>query len=93
MSKLKIVPVADVSSWKTGSIFGLTKADIDRILGFKPNGLRDEYKSEYGWEFNINGSDCAIWDWKGSHKLSQWSAYGPDHLLREVFGSHYSSGG
>jgi len=92
MSNLKIVPVSDVASHKTGRIVGLSKAEIDRILGFKPNVADDPGKVKHSWGFNVQGNDCAVWDWKGSHKLKEWSAYGPDSVLREVFGTSYVSG-
>lgn len=92
MSKLKIVPVDNVGSHKTGRIVGLTKAQIDKVLGFKPNVADDPYKVKYSWAFNVQGNDCAIWDWKGSYKLNEFSAYGPDTVLREVFGTNYVSG-
>jgi hypothetical protein len=91
MNKLKIVPVSDVASHKTGRIVGLTKAQIDEILGFKPNVVDDPYKVKHSWAFNVQGNDCAVWDWKGSHKLREWSAYGPDAVLRKVFGTSYMS--
>jgi hypothetical protein len=92
MSKLKIVPVSNVASHKTGSIVGLTKAQIDAILGFKPNVDDDVSKVKYSWGFNVQGNNCAVWDWKGSHKFKEWSAYGPESVLRAVFGTNYVSG-
>ena len=93
MDKLKIVPVQDVSSHRTGRIVGLSKVQIDRILGFKPNVADDPYKVKYSWAFNVQGSDCAIWDYKGSHKIKEYSAYGPADKLRAVFGENYTSEG
>jgi hypothetical protein len=92
MSKLKIVPASDVSSHKTGRIVGLSKTQIDAILGFRPNVDDDPHKVKYSWAFSVQGNDCAVWDYKGSHKLKEYSAYGPDSVLREVFGSNYLSG-
>lgn len=90
MSKLKIVPVNGVDgSHRTGGIEGLTKAQIDGILGFKPNVQDDPSKVKHSWAFSALGSDCAVWDYKGSHRLKRWSAYGPDAVLREVFGDAY----
>lgn len=92
MSKQKIVPVSYMDSHKTGRIVGLTKAEIDRILGFKPNVDDDASKVKHSWGFSVDNNKCAVWDWKGSHKFKEWSAYGPDAVLREVFGSSYQSG-
>jgi hypothetical protein len=92
MSKLKIVPVSHVSSYKTGRIVGLTKAEIDALLGFKPNMVDDPSKVKHSWGFKVKGNDCAIWDWKGSHKLKEWSAYGPETVMRAIFGANYVSG-
>lgn len=90
--KLDIVPVGHVSSHKTGSIAGLTKEEIVRRLGFEPNVADDADKVEHSWAFTVQGKECAVWDWKGSHRLRSWSAYGPTEVMREVFGNHYSQG-
>jgi hypothetical protein len=89
MSKPVIVPDADVMSHRTGTVRGLTKQDIDRILGFEPNVDDDEFKVKYSWGFTVNGVKCAVWDWKGSYTVNQFSAFGPDNVLREVFSNCY----
>jgi hypothetical protein len=89
---MRIVPVSDVASHKTGRIVGLTKAQIDKVLGFEPNVDDDPYKVKYSWAFNAGGRDCAIWDWKGSHKLREFSAYGPKEVLSKLFGTSYQDG-
>lgn len=86
---MKIKPISHVDSHKTGEICGLDKADIDRLLGFEPNVPDDEYKVKYSWAFTVDGEPCAVWDWKGSHAMRTWSAYGPHAVLAKVFGSHY----
>jgi hypothetical protein len=90
---MKIQPDRTVTSHRTGGLSGLTKKDIDGILGFEPNVLDDPDKVKYSWGFRINGKPCAVWDWKGSHKNKQWSVFGPSDVLEAAFGRHYHRGG
>lgn len=92
MTRPNIVPIPIVAGHKTGRIMGLTKAQIDRILGFKPNVDDDPIKVKHSWAFSAEGNACAVWDWKGSHRSKEWSAYGPDDVLRRVFGTNYVPG-
>lgn len=89
MSKIKIQPKADVASHRTGRIQGLTKAQIDGILGFRPNVDDDATKVKYSWGFTADGQCCAVWDYKGSHRTLAWSTYGDQALLQSLFGDHY----
>ena len=89
MSEVVIVPNPDVMGSRTGSLEDLSKDDIVRILGFEPNVEDDPYKVVNSWGFTINGIECAVWDYKGSHKYKQWSTFGPDEALRLVFGTFY----
>lgn len=88
---MEIQPTGFVSSHKTGSLSGLTLEQIQQRLGFGPTSENDD-KSAYTWDFKVDGAECSIWDWKGSHRSRQWSAYGPADKLRAVFGNSYSSG-
>jgi hypothetical protein len=86
---MKIRPTNSVSSHKTGEIAGLTLKQIQQRLGFAPTSENDD-KSKYTWEFTVDGVPCSIWDWKGSHRARQWSAFGPSHKLSAIFGDSYS---
>jgi hypothetical protein len=89
--EMKIKPYKDVASYRTGGLSGLTKKDIDRILGFKPNVLDDQDKVKYSWGFRVNSKTCAVWDYKGSYKHKEWSVFGPSDLLEALFGDHFYS--
>lgn len=87
---LNITPISRVNgSYRTGGIIGLSKTQIDNILGFTSNVVDDPDKVKYSWAFTVRGSTCAIWDWKGSHKYKEFSAFGPADALKAVFGDHY----
>ena len=59
---MKITPNSNVSSYRMGSLVGLSKAQIDSILGFKPNMQDDASKVKHSWGFSVRGKDCAVWD-------------------------------
>ena len=61
---------------KQGGLQDLTQRDIERILGFKANVSDGDGKVTAEWFFTIEGSPCAIWDYKGSAKRKEWSFYG-----------------
>ena len=83
----KIVPMSNVcGTHRTGGLTGLTKTDIDKVLGFKPNVDDDPCKVKYSWGFQYKGHKCAIWDYKGSWKDKYWSTYGPAEVFKELFG-------
>lgn len=93
-SKIKLVPIAFVSSHKQGTLVGLKKADIDRALGFSHTSDGDGgYKVKYDWCFTADGVECAIWDWKGSDRDGEWSFYGPKEVFQRIFGSHHVAQG
>lgn len=84
----KPVPTTDfIASHKTGTLSSsLSKADIDRILGFEANqGESGDGKVTVGWDFKIGDEEFAIWDYKGA----RWSTYGSSSALTELFGDHY----
>jgi hypothetical protein len=64
-------------------------AEINKILGFKPNIADDPDKVKYSWGFTVDGVHCGIWDYKGSYKYKSFSTFGPADSLRKVFGEHY----
>lgn len=92
---MKIVERWFEGSHKTGSINGLMEADITKKLGLKPKrwGKNEgDGKVAYEWSFTANGEECAIWEWKGLGRTGSHSAFGPSHVLREIFGHNYKDG-
>ena len=79
-----IKPKTNVASYKTGTMTGKNKFDIERALGFPPNVDDDPDKVRYSWAFTINGRECAIWDWKGSADQDVWSVYDPGLVLATI---------
>ncbi len=80
-----IKPVHLSTSHKTHSLINLSKEDIVRALGFEPNESDDPDKVENSWGFTIDGKECGIWDYKGSHMFNQWSAYDPHGVMGKIF--------
>jgi len=87
---MHIVPDRDVLSHKTGELTGLTVAQVNKILGFKPNISDDPSKVKHSWGFRAGHNnnelvECAVWDYYGF----QFSCYGDPEVMREIFGTHY----
>lgn len=83
------LPIADptiAGDHRQWTIQGLTHTEISDLLGFKPNRKDDPYKVKYSWGFRVDGKPCAVWDYKGSHKFNEFSAWGDEAALRSVFG-------
>lgn len=56
----------------------ISPEQIERLLGFAPNGLLDcDKKITLIWEFEIDGRAAAIWDYKGK----RWSIYDPGGVM------------
>lgn len=89
MNTLEITPIPSLDgSYKQHLICGLSAAQITRLLGFTPNVTDDPGKVVNSWAFAGNGHQCAIWDWKGSQRFNEFSAFGPADMLREIFGAN-----
>lgn len=82
---MKIVPINKAGSHRTGQISGYCVADINKILGFKPNVSDDPDKVKYSWGFTADGVECGIWDYKGSYKSRCYSTFGPDKVFETLF--------
>lgn len=82
-----IVPVKQCGDCRTGSLAGITVAEINTILGFKSNCSDDPDKVKNSWGFTVNGVRCAVWDYKGSETVGRFSTFGPIESLRLVFGN------
>lgn len=87
--KLKIVPIDLSGSHKTGSLSDITVAKINAVLGFKPNQDDDPDKVVNSWGFQVNGHECGIWDYYGSHLNNTFSTYGPSEVFIKLFGNKY----
>ncbi len=87
---MKIVPLSSVMSSRTGTLRGLTKEQIDKVLGFEPNVQDDPVKVVNSWGFRVARKQFAIWDYKGSHQYNEWSTFGDAAVLTALFGEAYS---
>lgn len=88
-NKPEIKPLNQVGDYRTGCIDGLSASQIQQKLGFASNCSDDPDKVKYSWGFTVNGVRCAVWDYKGSHTLNTFSAFGPAESLKLVFGDNY----
>jgi hypothetical protein len=68
------------------TITGLTAAQIGERLDGIPQSADDPHKVVNSWRFKVNGKECAVWDYKGSHLRNEFSAFGPVEEMRAVFG-------
>ena len=75
-----------VGSHRTGTLENYSADEIASILGFKANCDDDPDKVEYSWGFTADGVECAIWDYKGSHKVASFSTFGPREVFEQLFG-------
>lgn len=83
-----ITPIRSiVHSHRTGTLRGLSLAEITHRLGFEPNE-EDVWPTEYGWKFNVDGVPCVVWSYAGSAHFRWFSTWGPEPSLRAVFGEH-----
>ena len=82
----KVEPCAWFPTHRQHGLTGLTAEQVAGRIGFPPNQRDDPEKVVHSWTFTVNGQQCAVWDYKGSHKYKMFSAYGPADALRLVFG-------
>lgn len=89
--KIIIKPVArlTVATHCTGTIKGLSAAQISKILGMKPTDVNPHEKTVNEWKFTADCAQFAIWDYRGSEKQKEYSTYGSSTVLAQLFGSHY----
>lgn len=86
---MKIQPNAQVRSYRTGTLRGITVGEIQEVLGFAPNCEDDPSKVVNSWGFTVDGRPCAIWDYKGSHRIGEFSTFGPADVFDKLFGARY----
>lgn len=91
-SKHNIKPAFLSSSYRTGTLVNINKTIITQLLGFEPNKDDDPDKVVSSWTFEVDGKPAAIWDYKGSHRVGQYSTYDPHGVLGEVFDSKFIGG-
>jgi hypothetical protein len=89
VSKPVITPSDGSGSHKTGELTNITVAQITSILGFGPNLPGGDGKVVNEWGFTCDGKEGAVWDWKGSERFNQFSTWGDDKMLANLFGSKY----
>lgn len=75
-----------IGSHKTGSISRIDYDDIVTVLGL-PNVQDDFDKVRWSWGFRVlpENTPMAIWDWKGSSNMQEWSIYGDPKLWAKLF--------
>jgi hypothetical protein len=74
---------------RTGTLHPIDDILIDGILGFAPNNPSPDEKVKYYWTFEYKGQYCAIWDYKGSSEVEQYSTFGPKEIFEELFDKFY----
>ena len=88
---MEILANLDINdTYRTGTLVSISAEEIEKILGFSCNVKDDPSKVKYSWGFTVDGIKCAVWDYKGSYQVNQFSTFGPDTALAVVFGSRYS---
>lgn len=90
MSTLKIKPVNEAGDHRTGTLTGITAAEIAIILGFKANVQDDQVK--YSWGFTCGKDRCGIWDYYQSYRYKSFSTFGPGEIFKTLFGNRYQDG-
>ena len=79
------------SSFRTGIITGMSKNVINSVVGFKGEKIKSgDGKVTVEWRFHVDGVPCAIWDYKGSAKYDQYSAYMPAYIGSALFEAAYN---
>ena len=90
---MHIESTSQESPYRTGTLTGLTLADIQRMLSdIEPDSRPTaDRKVSITWRFLANGKPCGIWNYRRSHEMrGELSTFGPDEILRALFGKAYS---
>jgi hypothetical protein len=87
---MQVIANCQAGGHKTGELNDITVEEISATLGFEPNVDDDPCKVVNSWGFTVDGHDCGIWDYKGSHKIGMFSTFGPDYVFRALFSPYYS---
>ena len=87
---MKITQVDRDGTYKMGTLYDLTLAQIQKALGFEPEDESTDGKVRWFFAFDVEDGEedhfCAIWDWKGSADSDEWSYFGPRHIIDKVLG-------
>lgn len=83
---MKIVKAILPTTYLQGKLIGLTREAITKRLGFEPEGISGDEKSLCQYEFTADGKGCSIWDWHRGSESGEWSFYGPQEVLIQLFG-------
>jgi hypothetical protein len=86
-NKPVIRPVDEAGDCRTGTLSGISVAEITDLLGFGPNVKDDPSKVKHSWGFTVDGERCGVWDYKGSEEYRSFSTFGSPEALAKVFGS------
>lgn len=83
-TKVRIEAAQFEGGHRTGSLKA-TGRQIVAALGFEQNGpdMGDEWLP--GWQFTVDGVNCAIWARASQYGVSTWSTYGPREALAKIF--------
>jgi hypothetical protein len=82
---MTILPVTIPGPHRTGEIVGYTVAEINQILGFRPNVDDDPDKVCYSWGFLADGIQCGVWSYRNSHRIGCFSTSGPAEVFDNLF--------
>lgn len=82
----------DAQGGRSGSVNGLSSAEITKLLGVRPMNPNADGKVTKEWTFTLDGVECSMWDYKSSGSWKEFSTNGPDGLFRLVFGAAYVAG-
>lgn len=92
---MKIKPTKVEESWRTGTLYPITKAEITKALGMAPNNPpSSDGKAKSHWTFAYDNEmdeigTGAIWDYKGSEKEKTFSTFGDSKMFWQIFGDKY----
>lgn len=82
---MNITKVSHVSSHRQHTLTNITAEEINNVLGFSSNVDDDPDKVKDSWGFDVDGKECAIWDYNGSHRDGEYSAFGDFDTLVKLF--------
>ena len=91
---MQIESTSQESPYRTGTLKGLTLAEIQNILPDISPDTRpsSDRKVRIAWRFLANGKPCGIWNYRTSHEvLGELSTFGPDGIFDTLFGKAYAT--
>ena len=89
---MHIESTSQESPYRTGTLKGLTLADIQRMLSAVEPDSRPtaDRKVSITWRFIAIGKTCGIWNYRRSHEMrGELSTFGPDEIFQTLFGKAY----